>query len=458
VIPSPPESPAGVGLLLAVLRHHMGWCDRGALEQAADNVRDWQPELLLAAGHQVHALLRLELLKHARDHVPETVAEYMQRELGTLMMGNLRQAWRLHRIMGLFDAAGIRALAYKGPSLAALVFGGQVRLSTDLDFLLPRMDALRARDLLLDQGFHQVSLPADGDTSKLDPFDKAFTLRGPGSEDGSLFEVDLHWRLFFEYFEVPPTFDELWSRRQSVAMPKGSVPTFGFADYAFILGVHGHKHCWAQLKWLVEFSWMLTRLVDEEWERFERTWHRANLLGELALALTLVAWLLGIHAPRRPMSLLRGLPSRSALATAVWQGWAAGTRGSGSDVAKEPLEFFVAARVDRAQRIAFAWRFVALWWARRIRFELHALTPNWPALAARRGVARSSAGRRALTGVRRLWNDLRILVRAVTGGGGDRRRIAGRRSAGNEPRRSVHPEPGSRSRPGAHTPPGGGRS
>ncbi len=451
---APPGSPASVELLLSVLRHHLDWCDGEELERATDGVEDWQATLLLAAHHQVHTLLRSELLRHVRDHLPEAVADTMQRELGPLMLDNLRQAWRLHRVLDLLETAGLRALAYKGPSLAAMVFGGQIRLSTDLDIVLAADDVLRARDVLIDHGFQRAPWAVDEDGSRLDPLEKDVVLWGPSSDGGGSFAVELHWRLFRTYFDVPLDFDELWSRRQDVRMPKGVVATFGSADYAFLLGVHGHVHRWTQLKWLVEFAWMLTRLDDDGWEHLERTFRRAKLTAEQAVAFTLAGWLMGSHAPRRLASSLHDLPSRHLVAAQVWHSFKDASSGGKPDLFRLQLEFFLATAADRRHRLSVAWRFLRWWWARQGRLEVRKLGADYSSSRTPDGPP-PPAGVRALRGARRLWLDLDSLARAAVAGVGDgrwsRRRL---RSASETPGPSDHQAPARGRRTGPQPPTG----
>src|SRR2546430_3203484 len=67
---------------------------------------------------------------------------------------NLLMLWELLEILDLFTEQGIRALPYKGPVLAAIEYGNlAARTFCDLDILVRKEDATRARDLLVARGY-----------------------------------------------------------------------------------------------------------------------------------------------------------------------------------------------------------------------------------------------------------------------------------------------------------------
>jgi hypothetical protein len=96
-------------------------------------------------------------------------------------------------VLGLFEAAGIDAVAIKGVStIGTLGARAAARMTRDLDVVVRERDAAAARALLCDRGFCEVDPPFDRHMSEIarsrQLHNVARTLRKGN------FEVDLHWR------------------------------------------------------------------------------------------------------------------------------------------------------------------------------------------------------------------------------------------------------------------------
>src|SRR5260370_38643204 len=60
----------------------------------------------------------------------------------------------LFRLLDLFAREGIQVLPFKGPTLAMAAYGNlALRQFTDLDLLIRKEDVLRARGILLENGY-----------------------------------------------------------------------------------------------------------------------------------------------------------------------------------------------------------------------------------------------------------------------------------------------------------------
>jgi len=99
-----------------------------------------------------------ELLKLGIEVSQATVAKYMVRRQG---LAKLRTQWQLiilynrHltaelvRLMGLLKAAGVPAVTFKGPVLAAMAYGSiELRQFSDLDILVRQTDLPRVAEIL----------------------------------------------------------------------------------------------------------------------------------------------------------------------------------------------------------------------------------------------------------------------------------------------------------------------
>ncbi len=214
-------------------------------------------------------------------------------------MRNRHLVDELMRVLARFEADGIAALAFKGPTLAAMAYGDiALRAFADLDLLVHRADLKRAVELLVADGYGL----ADGTARQVDPailtaFDSGFEARR--GED----LVDLHWRIRRRRFHFFPDDDRIWARSIAFALEGRRVPTFAPADLALYVCVHASKHGWASLQMVSDIARIVTR-CEIDWDELMSEADRIGCGRMVALGLMLANELL--DAPVAPTILERG--------------------------------------------------------------------------------------------------------------------------------------------------------
>jgi Uncharacterised nucleotidyltransferase len=232
---------------------------------------DWQVVMRSACKHGVLPAVHRALIPEFASRIPRTVRDWMHREVRGNALRNHYLAAEMVRVCHLLEKHGVRALALKGPALAAGVYQDlALRQFTDLD-LLVRYDDLRvAVNVLADDGF-RTKAPLN----QLWGWEATF-VREPG-----LFELDLHWRLSPSYFAVTPEGDELWARAVEVNLGPGCVWTLGPDDLMLFLCAHGAKHGWQSLSGVRDVA-AAARVHRYDWEAVTE---RAKSLGSLRIIL-----------------------------------------------------------------------------------------------------------------------------------------------------------------------------
>jgi hypothetical protein len=202
------------------------------------------------------------------------------------------QSRQLVSTMNTLERAGLRALAVKGPALAALAYPNPIlRPSVDLDILVSTSEAQRAVAALASAGFkHDASCPAPAGDLRLD---NEQTLISP---DGRT-TVELHWALLPMGHSLPSTFDELWNRAQIVRLATGPVRTLGLEDLFLYLCQHGTKHGWERLMWVCDLAMLAAHFTNAAWEALLNRCRMAGTLRMVLLGLSLARNLLGIRLP-----------------------------------------------------------------------------------------------------------------------------------------------------------------
>ena len=211
-------SPSAVDLLCAVL-----------LES------DWTVLMDAAFDHGILPLLHRHLNALAQRHpsvVPEWVLEQLRTAHQELAARSLMLTAELVRVVTALAGASIPALPYKGPTLAALVYGDvALRQFIDLDILVSLREFDAARDTMALLGYapeHAMSAT------------RARRFSSTGHEESFVSQtarVELQWRLADAYYGAKVSFDDMWPGRRSMTFAGTDVMTLGAEDLLLALCV-----------------------------------------------------------------------------------------------------------------------------------------------------------------------------------------------------------------------------
>ncbi|NML04892.1 nucleotidyltransferase family protein [Sphingomonas sp. G-3-2-10] len=209
---------------------------------------DWQ---VVARGIERHGLAHLAGEKMlARDAVPAAQVATLRalRQAGAATA--LLQLRETLRICALLDSAEIRYLLVKGVALSIQLFGSPgVRSSKDIDLLVEPRAAARVDAILRPLGYERPEMDlAKDELAGHVPKEIGYL----NHEIGMMIEV--HTRLTENEGLFAPDFETLWETRDTVAMGGRQLPTLGREHLATYLSVHGAKHNWARLMWLLDIA------------------------------------------------------------------------------------------------------------------------------------------------------------------------------------------------------------
>ena len=273
-------------------------CDsshKATLDPAAVQSVNWAALLKIAGRHGMLPMLYGFLQKCEAPAVPNEVLLRLQFQSRANAVRNQQLLEELGALLTLFQAQDIPAIPYKGPALAAAVYGDlALRACGDLDILLRPADVLRAKELLTTAGYQPVQQFRDTREEE-QHLASDCEYNFCRAADGIL--VELHWRFRPQFFPLPLDMDRLWARAQPVNL--GGADTLAFApeDLLLILCVHGAKHCWERLCWVCDIAAVLHAYPALDWNR---AWTQASALGcgrVLLLGACLARELLGASLP-----------------------------------------------------------------------------------------------------------------------------------------------------------------
>jgi len=248
-------------LLIACARWEPSARELGTVRERASAAVDWDAWAGLVRWHRVvpHAQ---RALSAAGASVPATLAESLRGETLAIAARALARAQQLAVLMRAFDADGVPALPFKGPALSLAAYGElAARASTDLDVVVAPRDVDRARETMVRCGYRSASSMSPAQERVLQRSFGHFVYAMP--EGGA--HVELHWRFAAPRYPWSLRVADVMARATNWECVGCAALTPEPADQVLLQVMHGTRHQWEQLEWLVTVVQLLKRsAVDEE--------------------------------------------------------------------------------------------------------------------------------------------------------------------------------------------------
>ena len=268
--------------------------ERAELRSAVQHPLNWDYLFAIAGAHGLLPLLHKQLATIAADLVPGHFLARLKRESVANSQNVLRLIARQLRVYKLFEEQQIPVALFKGPLLAQLAYGEfSLRQAGDIDLLIRRRDFYRAIALLESLGYVMFpSLTPAQLTSHLNNHCEIQFMR-----DDWFTVVDLHWDLAPRSFVFNLKADEVLSRLQTVSLCGTPVKTFSDEDLILYQVMHGAKHLWRRLEWIVSLAESLRSTPSINWDLVVDRAARAHATRMLALGLRLVEQGSDVYVP-----------------------------------------------------------------------------------------------------------------------------------------------------------------
>ncbi len=271
---------------------------------------DWNQLLSLAHRHGLIPILRKSLEGLGPDIVPPEIRDKLMAIADAFRLRSLVFLSELVSLQKIFLRAGIETAPNKGPALALQLYGdATLRQTLDVDLLVRPRDAVKARRVLLGHGYLATRrIPSWIETAWVKcHFEFAFRSK-------SRLSVELQWRIVPAYWRFPELDDFAWTKPDRLSLGPIDVPWFEAERLLILLCLHGCKHKWDTLKWLVDIAQLLRKHPALDWNA---TVNCARAIGAdrmLALGLLLSHDLLDAPLPPEILHSARSKPGLAALA------------------------------------------------------------------------------------------------------------------------------------------------
>jgi hypothetical protein len=348
--PSTVSRAAEHALLLACARLTLTAEQAARARRLAAGGVDWTAALELARRHRLVPFLH----RHLQDApLPPAAAAGLRALNRDAVHRGLEMAAELRRLVDALAAAGVDALAYKGPALAMRAYGRlAMRSFIDLDLLVRPGDVPRALAVLAAEGYAAALELTRAQERWFRRVDGDYPL--VHRETGLL--VELHARVSSERFCMPISTDALMRRSRTVAVGGGEVRTLGDDDLLLVLCAHGAKHRWKRLEWIAALAELL-RAGRGDVHAALRLASGVHARRTLLLGLSLARRLLDAPLPPAAAAEIDGDPGLAALAAEA-EGRLFGEEPEDGDETTANLRFNLRLRDGAADRARYAARWL----------------------------------------------------------------------------------------------------
>ena len=224
---------------------------------------DWERLASLARKNGLSPLVFFHLSKTCPELGPPEWLDDLRNYFRANNAFNLMLSGELVRLLRLFESRGIEALPYKGPAMAAGIYGDlSLRQFCDLDMLVHESDVWQATEVLVQQGFEpHFVIPAE----KQQAFIRLSYVR-LFRRDGGRTIVELHWRIAPRFFDVPFDTERLFRRSKKIELLGSPVLFPAPQDLLLMLCIHGAKDFWEKLEWVSAIAELLRRNPGIDWD------------------------------------------------------------------------------------------------------------------------------------------------------------------------------------------------
>lgn len=235
-------------------------CGRALIDPAAkERVRslirnglNWPEVLAIAARHRLSPAVYEIIAGAAEDMISPAQLNLLREATApstSAGMALLRELLRLHQ---LFGDAQIPVIPYKGPVLAWVAYGSFIRREySDLDFVVEQKYIPDVVSLLKSAGYRPQFDPREAHAGQdgIAPGQYSFLSSHPQK-----ILAEFHTERTLRYFPTPIDLQELTGRLMTVEIGEQRLRTFSVEDTLVMLCVHGAKHFWERLGWVLDIA------------------------------------------------------------------------------------------------------------------------------------------------------------------------------------------------------------
>jgi hypothetical protein len=235
---------------------------------------DWQSLILLSKEHRVIKTIS-DLIKKRAIEIPSLAAEEIHSLNKKTSARMLVFTAEIAFISNKLNEVSIASIPLKGPIAAKQIYNDfTAKNSRDIDFLI-HLNQLDGAILILEKNGYTCTYDYQSLNSKQQQIFQKQNNQLVFIHPKKRIQLEIHWKLFANPFLLPITFDELLKDGSKIELGNKMIPCLSKEHLLFYLCVHGAKHHWSLLYWILE----LATLIKNTKYNWENTLKSAISLG-----------------------------------------------------------------------------------------------------------------------------------------------------------------------------------
>jgi hypothetical protein len=285
-----------------------------AVRALARRAADWDGVVRSAVAHSVTPALYGGLRSAgALEELPRPVAGQLRARHEAGVRRALLMTGELLRLVDALSSASVRVVPFKGPVLAALLYGDVgMREYVDLDLFVRPADIEPSIREMRRLGYHPALQFSSEELKRFMSYGNEVAFSGGGDQ-----LVDLEWAIAPRYFGIRFPLSSVFSRLQDVKVGGATLPTPSVEDLLLLLCVHGGKHLWERLSWVRDIARLLVRFPDLEASTVLRRADAAHVRRMVVTGLWMADLVVGVRPPEGFQDAMSTDTDARALATTL---------------------------------------------------------------------------------------------------------------------------------------------
>ena len=282
------------------------------IDQILDNTLDWSKFMQIANQQGVLPICCQQVINHSDHRIQSDTIDSCNEIIRVNHQKNLRLAWKLVECVNLLADHGIEHVVLKGPIFAVQAYPNlSLRQFSDLDILIHPKDFSKVYDLLEASGYE----PKQKLGRKQIKFQVWSDNQYSFYRQGDTFEI--HWDVAPRENIDPWLSEQMWKEKCTVQVLDKRIETLSLENTILFICLHGAKHGWKQLKWIVDLAYYYPLIPENAWTALLDYAKRNGLSRQLSLGLLLASDLVGLTIPGNIHDLISSDPHAQELASKV---------------------------------------------------------------------------------------------------------------------------------------------
>jgi len=278
-------------------------------------ITNYQQIITTATQHGILSLV-YKTIKKLQPDMKNLLLALHPHYLSTVQ-SNMSMSATLLKVLNLFKENNIKALSFKGPSLAQMAYGDiTLRQFGDLDILIHKEDIKKIEALCISMGYKPYYDLTEVQKEVWYTYAKDMVFYHPVNKS----VIEMHWLLLDADFPLQVDLDAIWKDTNTVEINRHPVQTFSSDALLLYLCVHGSKHLWERIVWIKDIDLMI-RTQNIHWDSLLLDAKKNNLKSMLFLGLHLAKLLFNTPLPKNIEVLLENEKVLSALSDFVFLNW-----------------------------------------------------------------------------------------------------------------------------------------